>query len=153
VAARDAWLARVNQLKQYVAQHPGDTIPEFLYLSPREWLVVMDSSNTTDLAEAMGSLKSQAESAFAIKVSTALRDYEAANNGQFPNDLSQLQPYGDASMEEILQQRYEIKPVGSLSQNTVSFVGTKSDWIIASRFLLGDGSGHVAIYPNGYFYF
>lgn len=153
-AAEDAWLTRVNQLKQYVEQHPNDALPEFQYLTPREWLMTVNSTNATDLATAMGMLKSQAEGRFAIIVSQALANYSKANNGQFPDDLSQLQPYGDADMENILQQRYEIKPVSVLDQNTVRFSNIKSDHVIATQFIQQNGQySHIAIYPGGYAYF
>jgi hypothetical protein len=153
-ADTDAWLARVNQLKQYVADHPDDAIPEFQYLGTREWLLVVDSSNSVDLAGAMGDLKMQAEGEFAIKVAAALKKYAKANNGQFPENLSDLQPYGDAGMEEILQERYEIKPVSTLDPGITQFANLKGDRIIASKQTLGNGSpNHVAIYPGGYTYF
>ena len=153
-ATMNAWLARVNQLKQYAAQHPDDAIPEFQYLNAPEWLVVTDSSNSTGLASTMGDLRMQAEGNFAIAVSQALTQYTKANNGQFPDDLSQLQPYADAGMEEILQQRYQIQPASIVGQSVVRFSGLKGDHVITSRFTLQNGStSHVAIYPNGYTYF
>lgn len=149
-----AWLARVNQLKEYVAQHPESTIPEFQYLTSREWLVVTDSTNSTDMASDIGELRMQAQGDFAYAVSTALEKYAKANNNQFPDDLAQLQPYADAGMMEILQQRYQIQPVSVVGQSNIQFAGLKGDHIITSRFTLGNGSpNHVAIYPNGYTYF
>jgi hypothetical protein len=150
----DTWVARVNQLKQYAAQHPDDAIPEFQYLSPREWLIVTDSSNSTELASTMGDLRFQAEGKFAVAVSDALTEYTKANNGQFPDELSQLLPYADAGMEEILQQRYQIQPVSVVGQSNIQFSGLKGDHVITSRFTLQNGSStHIAIYPNGSTYF
>lgn len=153
-AAKDAWLARVNQLKEYVAQHPEGVIPEFQYLTPREWLVVTDTINSTDLASVMGDLRSQAEGDFAIAASQALKKYAKANNGQVPDDLSQLQPYADAGMMDILQQRYQIQPVSVVGQSNIQFSGLKGDRIITSRSTLQNGSPtHIAIFPGGYTYF
>jgi len=152
--AEDAWVARVNKLKQYAAQHPYANIPEFQYLSAREWLIVTDSSNSTDLASTMGDLRFQAEGKFAVAVSDALAEYTKANNGQFPDDLSQLMPYAGADMEDILQQRYQIQPVSVVGQRNIQFAGLKGDHVITSRFTLQNGSSsHIAIYPNGYTYF
>jgi len=38
-----SWLSRVDQLKQYVADHPAEKIPEFKFLTDREWLMVADA--------------------------------------------------------------------------------------------------------------
>jgi hypothetical protein len=40
----------------------------------------------------------------------ALTQYAQANNGQFPTDLSQLQPYFPSPVEDAILQRWEIAP-------------------------------------------
>lgn len=154
-SGEDAWLARVKQLKQYVQQHPNEAIPELQFLGTREWLVVTALSNSTNPAGMMLALKIQAGGKFATAVSEALKKYAMANNGQFPDDLSELQPYDDVNVEEILQQRYEIKPVNVLSQGIIHFLDLKNDRVIASRFTFGNNStSHLAIFPGGgYTYF
>jgi hypothetical protein len=158
IVARDAWLARVNQLKQYVEKHPDEAIPEFQYLSAREWLVVMESSDDTNLAQAVGQLKFQAESKFALAVLNALMKYTRANNEQFPDDFSQLQPYADATMEQILAERYEIQPASVVNQkdnqSNIQLINAMGSHVITSRFTLENGSSaRFAIYPTGYILF
>jgi hypothetical protein len=42
----------------------------------------------------------------------ALKQFEQANNGQFPTALSQLQPYFDPPVDESILQRWEVAPKG-----------------------------------------
>jgi len=150
-----SWLDKVNQLKQYATQHPGESSPEFNYLTDREWLLLAAHGGPgTDFAETMKELKSQAAGRFAQVVQTALQDYAAANNGQFPRDFSQLNPYCDAGMEEILQQHYEIKPASILPANSANGLDIKTDWVIAGKEPVASNTAdHIAIYTNGYTYF
>lgn len=156
--AADAWRARVNQLKEYAGQHPDEAIPEFQYLDAREWLVAVDTAtNNPDLGKALGDLRFQAEAKFAIAMMSALKAYTKANNGQFPGDFSQLQPYCGTGAEQILEQRYQIEAVSSLdanAQHNIQYSRITSDHIIASKNTNGNGSiSHIAIAPGAYSYF
>jgi RNA polymerase sigma factor (sigma-70 family) len=150
-----SWLNNVAQLKQYAEQHPDETIPEFQFLTDREWLIVMKPGDqATDFGEAMLSLKSQAVGRFANLILTVLQKYAEANNGQFPNDLSQLQPYCATKVEEILQQRYEIKPVSILNASTIRDRDIKADWVIAGKEPVASNTAdHIAVFTNGVTYF
>jgi hypothetical protein len=153
--AVNTWLERVNQLKQYADQHPDESSPEFNFLTDREWLIVVDPEDKPiDFSDAMLALKSQAAGRFAQIVQAALQKYSLANNGQFPGDLSQLQPYCDAEVEEILQQRYEIKPASILPADSVRELNIKTDWVIAGKESVASNTAdHIAIYPGGNSYF
>ncbi len=154
-SAANSWLNRVNQLKQYAEQHPNESIPEFQFLTDREWLLIAAPGPTgTNLGEAMQALKSQAEGRFAGFVQTVLQKYVQAKHGQFPTDLSQLQPYCDPKVEDILQQRYEIKPASVLSASSVKALNIKTDWVIAGKEPVASNTAvRIAIYADGYSYF
>jgi hypothetical protein len=151
----NSWLERVEQLKQYVEQHPEERIPEFQFLTDREWLIEAAPGDAgADYANATQQLKGQAEGRFALAVQTVLQKYSQANNGQFPTDLSQLQPFCDPSVKDILKQRYEIKPASILPASQVRDLNIKTDWVIAGKKPIASNSAdHLAIFNEGYTFF
>jgi hypothetical protein len=151
----NSWLERVEQLKQYVEHHPEEKIPEFQFLTNREWLLEAAPGDAgAGFAGAIQDLKSQAEDRFAQVVQTVLQKYSQANNGQFPTDLTQLQPYCDPSVEDILQQRYEIRPASILPATQVKDLNIKTDWVIAGKEPIASNSAdHLAIFNEGYAFF
>lgn len=152
--ALDTWLNRVDQLKRYLEQHPDQGIPEFKFLTDREWLLIASPEDPSpDLNDAIQGLKMQAEPRFAEVVEKALQNYAQANGGQFPGDLSQLQPDCDADVEDILQERYDIRPASILPPRNVKALNIKTDWVIAEKDPVAPNTGHMAIYTNGYTYF
>lgn len=139
-SAAKSWLNRVEQLKQYVEQHPNEKIPEFQFLTDKAWLHVADAGletedfeTTNDYWHAMQSLRFKAQDRFGTFIQTALQKYSDANNGQFPTDLSQLQPYCDPDVEAVLQQLYAIKPVSILPANQIKEMNLKTDWVVTRK--------------------
>lgn len=134
------WLARVNQLRTYVEKNPSEQIPEFQFMTDREWLTVADAGLDTELFEksddyrrAMESLRSQAESRFSNLVQGALNKYALANNGQFPTQFSVLNPFCEPAVVEMLEQLYEIKPVDILPANVVKDFNVKVEWVVTRK--------------------
>lgn len=153
--ALNSWLNRVDRLKQYVEQHPDRGIPEFKFLTAREWLLIAaPEGQVTDWNAVMQDLKGQATPRFAQVVEKILQNYAQANGGQFPSKLSQLQPYCDAEVEAILQERYEIKPATILPASAVRDQQIKTDWVVAGKEPIASNTAdRIAIYTNGYTYF
>jgi hypothetical protein len=151
----NSWLNRVEQLKQYVEQHSNERVPEFQFLTDREWLLLAAPGEAgAGFAGAIQDLKSQAEYRFAQVVESVLQKYSQANNGQFPTDLSQLQPYCDRSVEDILQQRYEIKSASILPASQARDLNIKTEWVIAGKEPIASNSAdHLAIFNEGYTFF
>jgi hypothetical protein len=149
------WISRAEQLKRYVSEHPEENIPEMQFLTDREWLLLaVLGPQGTNFGDALQELKSQAESRFAEPVERALQAYAAANEGKFPTALSQLQPYCDSDVEEVLQERYEIRTASTLPADEVKAQRIKTDWVIAGKNTIQQGSAdHIAIYANGYTFF
>jgi hypothetical protein len=165
-AAANAWLHRVKQLKQYIEEHPNEKVPEFQFLTEREWLTVADAELSTDdfnttneYRNAVQMLRFQAEERFAISVEEALMNYSKANNGGFPTDLSQLQPFCDPAVENTLTELYEIAPVSivkntsSAAQSGVSMyidARVKGDWIVTRKIRMNPNStSRLAIFAGG----
>ena len=124
-AAR-SWLNRVNQLKEYLDQHPEGKIPELQFVAEDEWLAVTIRAFKTDdhdgtegaYRRALANLRQLGKMAFSKKASIALLSYAASHDPQFPTDLSQLKPYfnppiDDAILDEDLDYRYVTSAGGS----------------------------------------
>ena len=112
-AAAQSWLARVSQLKERLQQTPGAKIPEFQFLTEQDWLNAAkeDLNTDEDYRRALSGLRDAAESTFiSSALKPALNQYAQANNGQFPIELSQLQPYFDPPVADSILQRWEVAP-------------------------------------------
>jgi hypothetical protein len=106
-----SWLARVNKLKARLEQTPGAKIPEFSYLTEQDYLDAAkeDLNTDADYRRAMSNLRNAAESEFTGKeLQPALRQYAQANNGQFPTDINQLQPYFNPPVDDSVLQRWQV---------------------------------------------
>jgi hypothetical protein len=142
------WKARMDALKQRLEQTPAAGIPEFRFLSQKDWLdVVKDNPLATekDYRETFSKLRFTAESIFGQKMQKAMKAYAEANSGAYPNELSQLQPYFESQVEDALLQRYEILPAQSVKSITMG-----GNWIITLKspvdLALDD---RLAFGPNG----
>ena len=60
---------------------------------------------------------------------SALQQYAKDNSGQFPTDLSQLKPYFDSPIYDIILERYTILLASSL----VSELRPGGDWVITQK--------------------
>jgi len=118
-SAAKALVAKVNQLKQWLDQHPNEKIPEIGLLSDTEWLrEASRTGNLTtddDFVQAANGLRSTAKQDAARLMGQALDTYIANNNGKLPTDMSQLAPYLNASMDPSVLQRYQLVQSGNLS--------------------------------------
>jgi len=108
---------RVAQLKQRLEQMPGATIPELKLLNDEDWLTAIKGhplDTETDYRRALSAIRSAAENKFASLMQKALRTHAQSNNGQFPTDLAQLQPYFESPIDSTILARWEIAPAKSV---------------------------------------
>jgi RNA polymerase sigma factor (sigma-70 family) len=112
--AAEAWMAKVNTLKQRLEVTPAAKIPEMQLLTEQDWLDATKNNNLAtdnDFRRAFSSLRQEAENQFVqTSLKPALNSYLQANNGQFPTDLSQLQSYFNAPVDPAILQRWEVTP-------------------------------------------
>jgi hypothetical protein len=125
-----SWLARVTQLKQRLAQTPESQIPELQLLKEQDWLNATQNKLDTekDYRRALSQLRNIAEGKLAEEIRPALTQYAKENNGQFPTELSQLQPFFKSPVDDALLQRWEIAPA-----DKVPNVRMGGDWIVTQR--------------------
>ena len=156
-SAAKSWLNRVDQLKNYIELNPNVGIPEFQFLTDREWLVVADAGLETehfqkesDYDHAMQSLRIQAEMRFGQLVGSALRKFSAANSDRFPNSPSQLELYCEPTIGETLREHYEIKPASILPESVRQNIPLKFDWFVTRKQRINSNStSRLAIHNGG----
>jgi hypothetical protein len=128
--AAASWEARVTQLKQKLEQTPGAQIPELQLLTDEDWLNAAkgDLKTDTDFRRALSALRAAGESKFAGMLQPALKAYIKANNGQFPTDVGQLQPFFASPVDPAILQRWEVMPA-----NRIKSLGMGGDMVISQK--------------------
>ena len=146
-SAAKSWLARVNLLKERVAQRPAAQIPEFQFLTKDDWLNAAreDIGTDTDDRKVMSDLRRAAENKFVSLLQPALRQYMQANNSQFPTDLSQLQSFFESPVGDAVLQRWKIAPA-----DEVPNVRIGGDWIVTQKSPVDEEyDSRLVVGPNG----
>ena len=130
-SAAKAWHARVEQIKQYLEQNPQAGIPELRFLTEKDWLAAVqdDLETARDYRQALSRLRGAGETHFVdSQLQPALKKYVEANNGQFPTDLTQLQPFFQPPVDEAILQRYEVVP-----HEKVPAANWAGDWVVTQK--------------------
>jgi RNA polymerase sigma factor (sigma-70 family) len=117
------WAKDATQLKQRLAQMPQFNIPEIALLDDFEWLRVADElgniNDEDDVREVLSELRLKAKQACANYFGAALWKYARANDGQIPNQISDLKPFfqkpDGQPVDEAILQRYELVQAGKLA--------------------------------------
>jgi RNA polymerase sigma factor (sigma-70 family) len=147
-SAAKALLAKVNKLKQRLAETPNAKIPELQFVTEQDWLNAANGKLDTDAdyRRALASLRNAAESKVAFMLQKALKTYLQSSSGQMPTDLDQLQPCFDSPMDDAILQRWEIAPA-----STVQSLGMGGDVIITQKAPVDDVfDTRYGIGPNGF---
>jgi RNA polymerase sigma factor (sigma-70 family) len=147
-ASAKALVAKMNKLKQRLAETPNAKIPELQFLTEQDWLNAANGKLDTDAdyRRALASLRSAAESKVASMLQKALKAYLQSSSGQMPTDLVQLQPYFDSPVDDAILQRWEIAPA-----STVQSLGMGGDVIITQKAPVDDVfDTRYGIGPNGF---
>ena len=126
---RNKSAAQAARLKQWLADHPSEWIPELKNRKEADWIdsagSIGDGSDDKDFERAMANLRINAESGPMHQLGKAALAYSQANNGQIPSDLSQVTPYLQKPMDADIMQRYEIVPSSALVTNPLS-----GSWVV-----------------------
>ncbi len=115
-SAAKSWLDRVTRLKQRLEQTLNAKIPELQLLTEKDWLNAAKGELKTeaDYRRALSAIRAAGEGKFASMLKKAVNGYEQSNNGGFPTELSQLQPYFDLPVDESILDRWEIVPASTV---------------------------------------
>jgi len=144
-AAAKSWLSRVNLLKQHLEQAPGARIPELKFLTEEDWLDVARDRLDTDIdyRMALSRLRGAAERRFGSVLQAALKQYQQANQSQWPTDLSQLQPFSESPLDAAALQRWEIAPA-----ERVPNVRLGGDWILTQKAPVDEEYDQILVYGS-----
>lgn len=114
-AAKDL-VARVARLKQQLEATPEANIPELQLLSDQDWLVIsrdFDLESAGGVRKALSGLRGLGEQKFADVVRDALNQFTQVNQGAFPTDVADLQPYFNRAIDAAILERWEVLPTGA----------------------------------------
>ena len=131
-ATARVWSERANQLKQWLETNPAGKIPELQFLTDQDWIEAVHPltlSSDEEYRRAMSTVRANAELRVLDILHGALRQYGQANNGQFPQELSQLSPFVRSPVDDSILNRYEIVRADSL----VSELQRGDDWVITQK--------------------
>lgn len=123
--------ARRDSLKQWLEAHPSEKIPELQHLSNSTWLAAVENLSDDlniddDFSRAAANLRNNAQLQVLGQLGVALRKYSKDNDGQFPTDLSELNPYLKSPIDDSIMQRYGILAASSL----MGELQPGGDWVI-----------------------
>ena len=117
-------LDRVSRIKQLVAQWPNLSIPEYRLLQGSRgdafWEAqaknpLVHFETEEDLRRSLAFVRQGAKGSFVSMMRRALDQYTAANNGQLPGDLSELNPFFPQPVDPAMLERYQLLHSGNLS--------------------------------------
>ncbi len=112
------WRTRVNQLKKWLEENPSERIPELDSLPERSWMnsiYPFSVESDEECRRAMSVVRENATSRTRNSLQTALARYAKANDGQFPQEVSQLKDYFDPPMDDAILNRYTVVATKTLA--------------------------------------
>jgi len=109
----DRWLGKITQVRNFVKQHPQYAIPEFKYLTDRDWLSVTESGqleSEADYRKALAYLRQKAMAGASYVLSQAIQDFTKENGGTPPRNYEDIAKY---LPDDFDRSRYMSNPSGS----------------------------------------
>jgi RNA polymerase sigma factor (sigma-70 family) len=150
---RELYADRIQWLKDLFAANPSQAVPELKYFPEYRWLEEVEYDHHAfdpDNAYLLSGTRGLAQITFAEStIRPALRKFLKQNQGQFPSDLSQLQPYFTTPVDTGTLQDWVILPMKSLQPG----LRIDGDWAITQkapvnaaldeRFVMGAKGAHI----------
>jgi hypothetical protein len=128
-AGAKIWLARLQYLKQQLALHPEQQIPELKLLTDKDWLQIAQSAqlgNNDQILAAFADLRATAKTTFANQVRATLKKFTQASGGELPTDTAQLSAFGDPPLDTAMLARYTMARTGKVDSINEMLVVEKS---------------------------
>lgn len=125
----DRWFVAIRKLKNFIMHHPQYAIPEFKYLTAKDWLAATESGTMQSEANyraALAELRQTATLAASSIFGQAVKDFINANNGNLPTKLGDITKYLPPDFDPDILERYETNKSG----NTDEEVWKDGQWII-----------------------
>ncbi|HEX5219304.1 MAG TPA: sigma-70 family RNA polymerase sigma factor [Verrucomicrobiae bacterium] len=149
------WTGKVNVLKDYVQRNPGAAIPEFQFLTERDWLNSIDPSASywplqtdKDYRAAMDILRDQAQMRFHGMLNDALIRFSQENGKPFPASLAELRTYLEPEVADVLARNYEMAATSNLAESWIpNDRNLGGDWMIARKSSARERGQRIVIFP------
>ncbi len=120
-SATKNWMAKITLLKQKLEQMPDKKIPELQFLTEKDWGNAAWSAdlNTEDgIRQALSKLREFAKNTFLNEMmKDAIKKYLATNGGILPTDLSELRPYFEVPVDDVMLQHYKLLQNGKPTEH------------------------------------
>ena len=127
----DRWFGAVAKLKNFMKYNPNYIIPEFKYLTAKDWLAATEGGmlkSEADYRAALAELRQSAKLAVSEIFGQAVKDFANANNGNAPTQLSDIANYLPGDFDPGILERYETNPSGVCGIDTPK--AREQQWII-----------------------
>jgi RNA polymerase sigma factor (sigma-70 family) len=129
-SALEAWLGRVQSIKNWLAKMPDKRIPQMALLTEDDWLDAAKNAKLDtelDARETLSALRRMALQRFSGPMSGAIRRYMKANNDAFPSEVMLLASYFDPPVDPALLKDLEVSDmppwmVGRADSNKPKYV-------------------------------
>ncbi len=139
---------RAGELNQYLERMPEKKIPELRFLTENDWLdAARDANLQSDagIRTALSKLRSLAKNRFAMLAIHALDKYIQENNGQLPDEPTQLKSYFEVPVDETILQRYRMLHTGNVKD-----LPKDTTWVISEKAPVDrDYDSHLYVGPHG----
>jgi hypothetical protein len=115
-ADTQAWLDKVARLKQILAEHPEQKVPEMDKIELRDWLGAIQSANLDSdetVRKTLADLRLAAKQSFTRNLASALTKYLKAYAGELPPTSSALAPFLANPADAPLLDRYKMVKAGN----------------------------------------
>jgi hypothetical protein len=106
----EAWLGRVNRLKEWLEKMPEKSIPEMRLLTTNDWLAVTLNNHLQTEAKvrsALSDLRRKAKRKIMPNLLGALLLYSQVHGGNPPTNWAGLRPFLQTPLDEDILQRYD----------------------------------------------
>ena len=127
-----AWLARVDRLREKFRVQPNLATPELRLLTDQQWLEVASASKletADDMRRAMSALRRDAANPVVGKLTPALTAYIAAHDGMLPNEVSELAPFFHLPIDAETLGNFEMARTGKAADASAN----SRDFVLASK--------------------
>jgi RNA polymerase sigma factor (sigma-70 family) len=163
VAEVEFWLSRVEMIKQRLNSLPDMQIPEFQFLTERDWMRVSQYMDTeTNLDEVVRIAREYTKQSCGRAFHEATQRCLVENDQKFPPDIQSLQPYLPRLSDPLVLQNYQITWAqrktettpngGEREVYTPSPAAADGEWIILQKAPRYDSDLQLVVTHSGFRY-
>lgn len=142
----DRWLGNIAQLRNFIKRHPEYAIPEFKFLTTKDWLAVTEGQleNEADYRRALAGLREKAKTKVVNELRQIIENFPKINDGNKPRGMEDIIKYLPEDFDSSIIERYITNTSGQRTK------GGDSGWIIKEAYRVDDiWESEFALADNG----